>query len=90
MKKKLDEATSLLEKNHINLPEIFRRRDRHDRETQHERGHALMASTLKSMALLIDSGASNHMMASKDSFSSLDTSKRIPIHVGDDFSIVSK
>ena len=27
MKKKLDEATSLLKRNHINLPEIFRRRD---------------------------------------------------------------
>ena len=32
MKKKLDEATSLLEMNHINLPERFWRRDQHDRE----------------------------------------------------------
>ena len=48
MKNKLDEATSLLERNHINLPESFQRRDRQDREPQHEKGHALMASTSKS------------------------------------------
>ena len=32
MNKKLDEATSLLERNHINLSESFRRRDQQDRE----------------------------------------------------------
>ena len=36
MKKNLDEATSLLERNHINLLEKFRRRDQQDREPQHE------------------------------------------------------
>ena len=49
-----------------------------------------MESTSKSMALLIDFGASNHMMDSKDSFSSLDTIKSIPIHMGDDSTIISK
>ena len=48
MKKKLDEATSLLDRNHINLPESFRRRDHQDREAQDEKGHALMTSTTKS------------------------------------------
>ena len=57
MKKKLDEATSLLERNHINLSESFRSRDQQDREPQHEKGHALMASTSKSKALLTDSRA---------------------------------
>ena len=90
MKKKLDEATSLLERNHINLPEIFWRRDQQDQEPQHEKGHALMASTSKSKALLIDSGASNHMIAERDSFSSLETSKSIPIHMGDDSIIISE
>ena len=90
MKKNLDEATSLLERNHINLPESFRRRDHQDREPQHEKGHALMASTSKSKALLIDSGASNHMMDKKDSFSSLETSKSIPIHMVDDSTIISE
>ena len=49
-----------------------------------------MESTSKSKALLIDSGASNHMMAKKDSFSSLETNKSIPIHMGDDSTIISK
>ena len=49
-----------------------------------------MASTLKPKALLIDFGALNHMMASRYSFSSMDTDKRIPIHMGDDSTIILK
>ena len=90
MKKNLDEATSLLERNNINLSESFQRKENQDREYQHERGHALMESTSKSMALLIYFGALNHMMASKDSFSFIDTSKSIPIHMGYDSTIISK
>ena len=78
MKKKLDEATSLLEKNRINLSKSFRRRDQQDQEPQHERGHDLMASTSKSKSLLIDSGASNHMMDERDYFSSLETGNSFP------------
>ena len=90
MKKKIDESTSLLKINHINLPEIFRTRDQQDREPQHERGHALMESTSKSKVLLIDSRASNHMMAGRDSFSYLEIGKSIPIHMGDDSTIISE
>ena len=90
MKKNLDEATSLLERNHINIPKIFRRRDRQDQEPQHEKGHALMASTSKSKALLIYSRALNHMMDERDSFSSLETRKSIPIHMEDDSTIISE
>ena len=68
MKNKLDEATSLLERNHINFLEIFWRRYQQDREPQHEKGHALMEITSKSKALLIDSISLNHMMAKRDSF----------------------
>ena len=39
-------------------------------------------------ALLIDSGTLNHMMVEKDSFSSLETGKSIPIHMGDDSTII--
>ena len=49
-----------------------------------------MESTLKPKALLIDSRASNHMMERRESFSSLDTNKIIPIHMGDDSHIISK
>ena len=90
MKKKLDESTSLLERNHINILEIFRRSDQQYWEPQHEKGHALMESTLNSTSLLIDSRDLNHMMAERDSFSSLETGKSIPIHMGDDSTIISK
>ena len=49
-----------------------------------------MESTSKSKAILIDSGASNHMMAKKYSFSSLETEKYIPIHMEDDSTIISE
>ena len=49
-----------------------------------------MACTSKSNALLIDSGALNHMMDDKDSFSSLETRKTIPIQMGDDSTIISE
>ena len=49
-----------------------------------------MASTSNSKALLIDSGASNHMMDEKYFFSSLETGKSIPIHMGDDSTIISE
>ena len=49
-----------------------------------------MASTSKSKALLIDYRDLNHMMAERDSFSSLDTRKSIPIHMGYDSTIISK
>ena len=90
MKNKIDEATCILDTNHINLPEIFQRRDQQDQEPQHEKGHALMASTSNSKALLNHYGALNHMMAQRDSFSSLETRKSIPIHMGDDSTIISE
>ena len=90
MKKKLDEATSRLERNCINLSEKFRRRDQQDREPQPERSHALMPRTSNSKALLIDSVALNQMMAKRDPFSSLEIGKSIHIHMGDDSTIISE
>ena len=49
-----------------------------------------MESTSNSKALLIDSGDLNHMMAEKYSFSSLEIGKSIPIHMGDDSTIISE
>ena len=90
MKKNLAEMTLLLERNNINLPESVWKRDNHDRDIQPERGHALMESNLKPRALLIESSASNHMMEIKESFSSLDTNKTLPIHMGYDSHIIFK
>ena len=49
-----------------------------------------MASTSNSKELLIDSGDLNHMMDERDSFSSLDNNKSIPIHMGYDSTIISE
>ena len=49
-----------------------------------------MASTSKSEALLVYSRALKHMMVERDSFSSLETGKSIPIHMGDDSTIISE
>ena len=49
-----------------------------------------MESSSKSKALLIDSGDLKHMMAKRDSFSSLETGKSIPIHMRDDSTIISE
>ena len=78
------------ERNNINILESVQKTDNQDRDTQQERGHALMASTSKPNSLLIESGASNHMMEIKYSFSSVDTDKIISIHMGDDSTIISK
>ena len=45
---------------------------------------------LKSHAFLINSGASNHMVASKESFSSLQITNGLSIHMGDDTQIQAK
>ena len=84
LKKKLDEMTLLLERNNINLPESVRKRDNHDRDIQPERGHYLKATVSNPRALLIEFGSSNHMVESKESFSSLESDISILIHMGDD------
>ena len=90
MKNKLDEATSLLDRNNINILESFQRKENQDWEYKQEREHALMESTSKSKNIMIDSRSLNHMMEIIYSFSSLDTDKSIPIDMGDDSPIISK
>ena len=56
-------------------------------EDHDERCHALKASFSKSHAFLIDLGASNLMVASKESFSSLQLTDGPSIHMGYDTQI---
>ena len=55
----------------------------------HERCHALKAGLPRSTTHFIDSGASNHMVASKDLFSSLNINEWTTIHMGDDSQILT-
>ena len=55
-----------------------------EQTTEYERCHALKASFTQSKAYLIDLGASNHMVSSKQSFTHMDLSRGLIIHMGDD------
>ena len=74
---------ALLKKHNIAPP----REKKHDEEgptEDAERCHALKESLSPSSAYIIDSRASNHMVSSKESFSTLSLSKGPNIHMGDD------
>ena len=83
MRRKIDEMALLLKKHNINVPSSARKAD-HREETKEyeERCHALKASCSIAHAFLIDSGASNHMVASRESFSSLQSFDGPSIQMG--------
>ena len=76
--------TQILEKNNISLPDCSKKREGGSNSKDRERVHALVASTSSSPSFIIDSGASRHMVSTKEAFSSLDMSKGPPIVLGDD------
>ena len=84
MKKTIDQMSRLLEQHNIALVEGARKADSGDKTEDHWILHALTIGFSKSHAFLIDSGASNHMVASKESFSSLQLTDGPSIHIGYD------
>ena len=66
------------------------RREKEDQVQMTERVHALVAGTSSSPSFIIDSGASRHMVSTKEAFSSLDMSKGPSIVLGDDSLTESK
>ena len=84
MKKKIDMLTQLLEKNNISLPECARKREGGSNLEDKERVHALVVGTSSSPIFIIDSGASRHMVSTREISSSLDMSRGPPIVLGDD------
>jgi hypothetical protein len=90
MKKQIDMLTQLLEKNGISLPEGSKKREGGSSSDDRERVHALVAGTSSSPSFIIDSGASRHMVSTKEAFSSLDMSKGPSIVLGDDSLTESK
>ena len=68
----IDEMAILLEKYDITVTTSAKKADHREETEEHdERFHALKASCSRTHAFLIDSGASNHMVAYRESFSSL-------------------
>ena len=86
MRKQLDEMFTLLKKHNI-APPRSNNTDEEAPTEDTERCHALKANLSPSSAYIIDSRASNHMVASKESFSTLSLSKGPNIHMGDDSQI---
>ena len=71
MKKTIDQISTLLEHNNISLPQGEKKSNAGQLTEDHERCHALKESLTQSKAYLIDSGASNYMVSSKESFSTI-------------------
>ena len=83
MRRQLDEMALVLKKHNIDAPASTRKIDHiEDTEDYIEIGHSLKASYSTSHAFLIDSGASNHMVASRESFSSLQSFDGPSIQMG--------
>ena len=89
MKKQIDMLTQLLEKNNISLLGCTKKREGGSNSDDKERAHALVAITSRSSTFIIDSGASRHLVSTRETFSSLDDSKGPKIVLGDDFAIDS-
>ena len=66
MKKTIDQMSRLLEQHNISLLEGTRKVDSGDNTEDHEICHELKVGFSKCHAFLIDSGTSNHMVASKE------------------------
>ena len=67
MRRHLDEMTLLLKKHNISIPASARKDDSEQEEEEYQRkGHALKACCTSAPVFLIDSGASNHMAASRE------------------------
>ena len=88
MNRTIAHMSKILEKQNISLLEGIRKADSGDKNEYHdEKCPALKVGFSKSHAFLIDSGAFNHMVASKESFSSLKIIDGPSIHMGDDTQI---
>src|SRR5713101_4473322 len=73
MKKQIDMLTQLLEKNNISFPDCSKKREGGSNSKDRERVHALVAGISSSPSFITDSGASRHMVSTKETFSSLDS-----------------
>ena len=83
MKNAIDQLTTLIEQNNISLPQGAEMSEVGEKTEEYERFHALKEGFTQSKAYLIDSGAFNHLIASKESFTTLDLLGGPSIHMGD-------
>ena len=88
MKNTIDWIVKLFEHHNITLPKVARNTESGENTKDHDESfHALKDIYSKLHAFLIDSRTSNHMVASRESFSSLQLIDGLSIHMGDDTQI---
>ena len=88
MKKTLDQFKTLLEYNNISLPQGADMSDAGENTEYHERFHALKLGLTPSKDYLIDPRESNHMVASRESFTTFTLSGGLITHMGDESQIL--
>jgi hypothetical protein len=88
--KKIDLMSQILQQNNLGdrIPEGAKKKKPEDPNSKKgNSSHALIAINSSPDAWIIDSGASHHMDASKEVYSSLDACKGPPILMGDNSSV---
>jgi hypothetical protein len=83
MRKTIDEMAKQLQQHNLTVPENAKKKDDNRTGGRARDGHALMVFTSTPSTWILDLGASNHVAASKDEFSSIEESTRSPIYLGD-------
>jgi hypothetical protein len=86
MQKQIDLMTQILQQNNLGdrIPKGTKKKKLEDQNPKKDNSnHALIAINSSLDAWIIDSGASHHMVATKEVFSSLDACKDPPILMGD-------
>ena len=91
MRRQLDEMALLLKKHNISTPTSTRKDDFEEEDEEYQRkGHVLKACYSSARVFLIDSGASNHMAASRESFSSFQSFDGPSIQMGNNSKVQTK
>ena len=92
MRKQVDEMALLLKKHNIFVPASARKDDSKEEEDEEyqRKGHALKACCTSTHVFLIDSGASNHMATSRESFSSFQSFDGPSIQMGNNSKVQTK
>ena len=92
MRRQIDEMALILKKHNIFVPASTRKDDSEEEEDEEyqRKGHALKACYTSAHVFLIDSGASNHMAASIESFSSYQSFDGPSIQMGNNSVVKTK
>ena len=90
MMKTIDQMAQSLEKNNIPMLDGSRKKYGTSSLDNKEKFHALVAGTSNSSTLIIDLGASRHMVSTRELFSSMHLNAGPTVQMGDDSKIQTK